>query len=51
MVLRVNSDYLFNSSNHLIPVVVVCCVFYEVRSENLNIIKASVGFRGLNEKF
>jgi hypothetical protein len=38
MILTVNSDISLNSVNHLIFVMVKCCVFYAVRTEFLNII-------------
>jgi hypothetical protein len=36
-----------NSINQLIFVVIMCCVFFEVKIEYLNIIKTSLCFEGL----
>jgi hypothetical protein len=46
MVLTVNSDYL-NSINQLIFLMVKCGVLFEVRTESLNNIYISFGFKGL----
>jgi hypothetical protein len=48
MILRINSDYLsLNSINQLIFVMVKYSVFFAVRTEFLNIIQTSFGFKGL----
>jgi hypothetical protein len=47
MVLAVDCD--LNSNTHLIPVTVRCGVLFEVRTEFLNIIYTSFGFKGLSE--
>jgi hypothetical protein len=36
MILTVNGDFLLNSINQLIDVMVKCCVLFEVRTEFLN---------------
>jgi len=40
-----------NRVNHLIFVTETHCVFFEVRAEHLNIIKATVGFKALKAKY
>jgi hypothetical protein len=47
MILTENSYYFLKSINHLISVMVKCCVFFAVRTEFLNIIWTSFGFKGL----
>jgi hypothetical protein len=50
MILTVNRDYYFlNNINQLIFVMVKCSVFFVVRTEFLNIIYMSFGFKGLME--
>jgi hypothetical protein len=47
--LSVQTAIIFlNSINQLIAVMVKCCVLFEVRSESLNIIYMSFGFKGLS---
>jgi hypothetical protein len=47
MILTVNSDYFLKNINQLIFVMVKCYVPFEVRTEFLNSIYKSLGFKGL----
>jgi hypothetical protein len=48
VILRINSDYFLNNIKQLIFVMEKRCVFFEARTELLNIICTSFGFRRLN---
>jgi hypothetical protein len=48
MIFSVNSDNFLNSINQLIFLMVKYGVLFEVRTESLNIIQTSFGFKGLN---
>jgi hypothetical protein len=48
MILRVKSDYFAKRISQLIFVMDTCCVFFEVRTECLNIIWMGFGLKGLN---
>jgi hypothetical protein len=47
MILTVNSDYFQNNIYQLMFVMVKSCVFFAVRTELLNIVLTSFGFKGL----
>jgi hypothetical protein len=51
MILRLNRNYSLNSVKQLIFLIVKCGVLFEVRTEFLNIIYTSFGFKGLNRAF
>jgi hypothetical protein len=48
MIFSVNSDNFLNRINQLIFLMVKYGVLFEVRTESLNIIQTSFGFKGLN---
>jgi hypothetical protein len=52
MILTVNSDYFLKQQKNQLIFVMVKCVLFAVRTEFLNTVKKSFGFRGLMwEKF